>query len=106
MPTLRTVGPAEPDTEALAREVSILRAELVRCEAAVRTTEAEKGELLGQLAEMRVQLGRARQAQEWAETSGPTIAERTRLRWANGVATVRRAAGSIRRRTRGARPPV
>lgn len=112
VPTLRAVESAESNADELEREIERLRTELDRCEGAVRAVEAEKGELRGQLAEMSVQLGRARQAQEWAETGGPTVAERVRLRWDrtrlgwdDGRRAARRTAGAIRRRLRGAGPP-
>ncbi len=106
---------AEANVDELEREIERLRTELDLCrdgcETAVRSIEAEKGELRGQLAEMSVQLGRARQAQEWAETGGPTVAERARLhwdharvRWDDGRVAARRTAGAIRRRIRGAGP--
>lgn len=92
------VGSAEPNSDELRHEITRLRAELDRCESATRDVEAEKGELRGQLAEMSVQLGRARQAQEWAETGGPSPTERLRLWRDHGMTATRRAASAIRRR--------
>jgi len=102
------VEPTEPDVDELRREIMRLGSELDDCEAATRAAQAEQGELRGVIAEMRVQLGRARQAQDWAETGGPTVRERVELWWSgdvgtawrSGVATVRRSMGSVRRRLR------
>lgn len=94
------VGSAEPNIVELQQEVARLRSELDRCEAATQAVENEKGELRGLLAEMSVQLGRARQAQEWAETDGPSPTERVRLWWGGAESAARRSAGAVGRRLR------
>lgn len=58
-------------------EIDRLRAAVEVAQRAARRAELDAGRLRGELAEMRVQLGRARQEQEWATAGRP--AARTRV---------------------------
>ncbi len=65
-------------SEASPNDVDALRAELTMALEAAHQAELAAGVLRGELAEMRVQLGRARQEQEWALTARSIRASRLR----------------------------
>lgn len=78
------VGPSE-------RDYSSLRGDVEQAEAAARAAQREAGELRGELAEMRVQLSRARQDQDLLMrqvemTAAERWADRVHRRWASSVA--------------------
>ena len=66
------VNEADPSATELIR----LRTALSIAEQAARDAEFDAGRLRGELAEMRVQLGRARQEHEWATVGRPPVRTR------------------------------
>jgi hypothetical protein len=88
---------ANEECEPLRREVAALRVELDTALVAAREAEMDAGRLRGELAEIRVQLGRARQEQEWALTGRPPLTMKT-IRSLRSATS--RVDGAIRRRIR------
>jgi phage head maturation protease len=92
-------NPVEPpgDADELRAELDRLRDELAIALDAARASELAAGVLRGELAEMRVQLARARQEQEWAMTARHVRSTRWR---ASASSTMTRARDSLARRLR------
>ena len=96
MPEATTPNPA--DSAGLRAQVEEGREQLATALEAARAAELAAGVLRGELAEMRVQLARARQEQEWASTARHPRAARWRARVDSTMDTVRE--GVSRRRHR------
>jgi predicted nucleic acid-binding Zn-ribbon protein len=92
-------NPVEPpgDTAELRAQLDRLRDQLATALDAARAAELAAGALRGELAEMRVQLARARQEQEWAMTARHVRSARWR---ASASSTMTRARDSLARRLR------
>ncbi len=88
---------ADEGYESLRREVAALHVELNTALDAAHEAEMDAGRLRGELAEMRVQLGRARQEQHWALTGRPPLTMKT-IRSLRSATS--RVDGAIRRRIR------
>lgn len=93
-------GEADSPDGAASADLDRLRNDLDVALAAARDAELQAGRLRGELAEMRVQLGRARQEQEWALTGRPRRTMRT-ITWLRVLAE--RADQAVRRRLQGLR---
>jgi hypothetical protein len=96
VPEATTPNPV--DIAGLRAQVEEVREQLATALEAARAAELAAGVLRGELAEMRVQLARARQEQEWASTARHPRAARWRARAASTMDTVRE--GVSRRRHR------
>lgn len=89
---------ARPDDvdapDQLRAQIGILRAELTTALEAAHRAELAAGVLRGELAEMRVQLGRARQEQEWALTARSIRTSRLRSSANDTLDSLRTRVGS------------
>jgi len=85
-------NPDAPD--GLRTQIDVLRSELATALDAAHAAELAAGALQGELAEMRVQLGRARQEQEWALTARSVRASRRRASASTMLLSLRRRLGS------------
>jgi hypothetical protein len=89
---------ADPTPAELQMQIEDLRRELSVALDAARDAELSAGLLRGELAEMRVQLGRARQEQEWALTARSVRVARWRHALRSRFDTLRRRVSAQLRR--------
>ena len=93
--TMSEASPNPGDApDELRTQIDELRAELATALESAREAELAAGRLRGELAEMRVQLGRARQEQEWALTARSIRLERWRESAGATIGSARRRLGS------------